>query len=419
VAGSSISDISGEKTEGCRGSFDYWIIKLDSLANIQWDRTIGGSSTDFFSCMKQTTDGGYILGGYSSSNRSFEKSENSKGGFDYWIVKLNCKGNIEWDKTIGGNSDEILTSLVQTRDGGYFIGGYSISGVSGDKTQPGKGCYDYWVVKLDSHGQILWDKTVGGSSWDYLEAVEQTSDRGYILGGYSYSDSSCDKSANNKGSTDYWIVKLNISGTIIWDKTIGGTGNNILSSIHQNADGSYIAGGSSSSAEIKPDHSSTDFDYWIVKLTSMGEMKWDKAIGGDKDDVLSSLSEVKNNFFIAAGSSTSGKSYDKTQRSRGRNDYWLVELNYDRLNKISSENTSYSSMISEKKFIVYPNPADYLLNVRVPGEGVFVLADQNGKLLLEQKIDHSGSIDVSSLPNGIYYIKNLTTSDVQKILIAR
>ncbi|MDQ3291941.1 MAG: hypothetical protein M3Q05_11700, partial [Bacteroidota bacterium] len=161
--------------------------------NKLWDKTIGGSDWDVLSIVQQTQDGGYILGGYSYSNISGDKSQNNKGGYDYWVVKLNANGAKVWDRTLGGTSDDVLTSLQQTSDGGYILAGRSESGVGGNKSQPNKGESDYWVVKLNAKGNKVWDKSFGGSGNDYLYSVQQTSDGGYVLGGWSRSGFSGNK----------------------------------------------------------------------------------------------------------------------------------------------------------------------------------------------------------------------------------
>ncbi len=124
---------------------------------------------------------------------SGDKTENSLGFYDYWIVKVNVSGDIEWDNTIGGNYVDELQSIHQTFDGGYILGGYSLSGISGDKTEKafrmfGYNTSDYWVIKLNSMGSIEWQNTIGGKNQDYLYDIQQTADSGYILGGYSFSE---------------------------------------------------------------------------------------------------------------------------------------------------------------------------------------------------------------------------------------
>ena len=117
---------------------------------IEWQNTIGGSGNDELQSINQTSDGGYILSGYSNSGISGDKTEASQGSNDYWVVKLNSLGVIEWQNTIGGSSDDRLYSINKTSDGGYILGGRSSSGISGDKTEASQGSNDYWVVKLAS-----------------------------------------------------------------------------------------------------------------------------------------------------------------------------------------------------------------------------------------------------------------------------
>ena len=189
---------------------------------IEWQNTIGGNYYDQLNSIQQTSDGGYILGGWSDSNISGDKTEDSQGNYDYWVVKLDAAGNIQWQNTIGGNSVDYLTSIQHTTDGGYILGGWSNSGVSGDKTENSQGANDYWVVKLDPIGYIQWQNTIGGGSYDYLTSIQQTTDGGYILGGMSQSDVSGDKTEICQGDFDYWVVKLDASGNIQWQNTIGG-----------------------------------------------------------------------------------------------------------------------------------------------------------------------------------------------------
>ncbi len=172
---------------------------------IQWQNTIGGSGSEALFSIVQTSDGGYILGGYSHSNISGDKTENSNGATDYWIVKTDARANIQWQNTIGGSGYDYLTSIDQTSDGGYILGGYSSSNISADKTENSIGNSDYWIVKTDSLGVIQWQNTIGGSELDVLSSIAQTSDGGYILGGYSNSDISGDKTENSNGN---WITGL-------------------------------------------------------------------------------------------------------------------------------------------------------------------------------------------------------------------
>ncbi len=300
LGGVSISDISGDKTENSQGDYDYWVVKLDSTGNIQWQNTIGGSGYDQLYSIQQTSDGGYILGGYSNSGISGDKTESSQGDYDYWVVKLDAIGNIQWQTTIGGNDADWLYSVQQTTDGGYILGGYSLSDISGDKTEGTQGGNDYWVVKLDASGNIQWQNTIGGNNDDNLTSIQQTTDGGYILGGYSYSDISGDKTENSQGSDDYWVVKLNASGNIQWQNTIGGSGYDQLYSIQQTSDGGYILGGYSESniSGDKTENSQGFDDYWVVKLDTTGNIQWQNTIGGSNFDYLTSVQKTSDGGYI-------------------------------------------------------------------------------------------------------------------------
>ncbi|SRX54179.1 T9SS type A sorting domain-containing protein [Aequorivita sp. CIP111184] len=329
MGGYSTSNISGEKTENSNGGTDIWIVKTDGSGTIMWQNTIGGSGDDFLISLKQTSDGGYILGAGSDSNISGDKTENSRGGLDYWIIKLNSSGAIVWQKTYGGAQPEFDTYVVETADGGYFVGGYSDSDISGDKTEPSNGQRDYWALKLDSNGAIIWQNAIGGSLIDRPQAAFQTSDSGFIIGGFSTSGISGDKTEANQGGSDYWIVKLNPDGTIQWQNTIGGNDNDSFRNMIQTTDGGYLVGGYSKSniSGEKTENSQGDYDYWILKLDGSGNLVWQNTIGGSGIDYLRDLKQLADNTYMISGYSNSNISGDKTENSNGGYDYWLVKLN--------------------------------------------------------------------------------------------
>ncbi len=212
IGGNTFSGISGDKTEATFGMGDFWIVKTDENGLIEWQNTIGGAGLENFYSLMQTTDGGYIIGGESSSGISGDKTESQIGYSDYWIIKLDVSGNIVWQNTIGGTGFNNLRAVEQTFDGGFIAGGFSTSGVSGDKTEASYGSYDYWILKLDPLGNIEWQNTIGGSSADYLSEIHQLADGGYIVGGYSGSGISGDKTEICNGLHDYWIVRLDNMG---------------------------------------------------------------------------------------------------------------------------------------------------------------------------------------------------------------
>jgi len=297
----------------------------------QWDARFGGNGTDVLSCFKQTKDGGYILGGFSYCGMGGDKSQANWGSDDYWIVKIDAIGNKQWDKDFGGVNDDVLFSLQQTSDGGYILGGSSSSGIGGDKTQPtwgGTGDYDYWIVKVDSNGTKQWDKDYGGTGIDYFHSLQQTTDGGFILGGYTGSGISGDKTQATKGIYDYWIIKIDSNGTKQWDQDFGGIGFDYFATLQQTTDGGYILGGSSASGigGDKTQMSWGGHDYWIVKIDSVGIKQWDKDFGGSDDDNLFSLQQTTDGGYILGGSSYSGIGGDKTGASWGMNDFWIIKI---------------------------------------------------------------------------------------------
>ncbi|HKR06682.1 MAG TPA: hypothetical protein VJY62_18755, partial [Bacteroidia bacterium] len=341
LGGTSISSISGDKTENSLGGDDYWIIKLDSIGNIQWQNTIGGFTVDELHSISQTMDGGYICGGYSVSGISGDKTESNLGGYDYWVVKLDPLGNIQWQNTIGGSNNDYLNSISQSPDGGYICGGYSSSNISGDKTENTLGPYDYWIVKLDSVGSIEWQNTVGGNSQEWLYSIVATSDGGCAGIGWSDSDSSGDKTEGNM-SLDYWIVRLDAFGNLQWENTLGGNDYDEPYSVIQTNDGGFICGGRSAS-DLSGDKSegnmgsNNTYDYWIIKLDTAGDIQWQNTIGGNDNDFLYSITQATNGDYICGGWSSSHVSGDKTENSNGSDDYWVVKL--DVFGNVQSQNS--------------------------------------------------------------------------------
>lgn len=290
--------------------------------SIIWQRTIGGSETEMLPSIMETNDGGILLAGTSNSNISGEKSENSRGGDDFWILKLDNSGIIEWQKTIGGSGNDNLTAITKTADGGYLIGGTSNSPISGEKTEPSRGMSDYWFLKIDENGTIVWQKTLGGADVDSLRNIRETVDGGYIVYGHSRSQISGDKTLPLHGVVDLWLIKLNSDRTILWQKSYGFAGNSEFYSIDFDIteNGSYMM-----SANYNPFQPGDAF--YFLQVNNTGSIIWEKYYQGDQTDITPFLSSTAEGNFIAAGTSESDASLDKTENSQGSFDYWVLELN--------------------------------------------------------------------------------------------
>jgi hypothetical protein len=332
IGGFSYSDAGGDKSEPLKnapGIIDYWIVKIDSLGNKEWDRDLGGANGDQLNSLQQTADGGYIAGGSSASVISGDKTEASWGNWDYWILKLDAAGNILWDKDFGGTATDQLSCVRQTADGGYLLAGSSASGVSGDKTQPSIGALDFWIVKTDASGNKLWDKNFGGTDADKLNSISLTDDGGYILGGSSWSPVSGDKTEGCWGSEDYWIVKIDSLGNKEWDKDFGGTDSDILYSLVQTHDGGYLLGGRSGS-DVSGNKSHPlwgGYDFWVVKINTLGVKEWDKSYGGTaNEDEFGNISLTDDGGYLIAGTSYSAIGGAKTESNLGMEQSWFLKL---------------------------------------------------------------------------------------------
>lgn len=333
LGGQSNSSISGDKTQACQGEVDYWVVKIDDKGTKQWDATFGGSSDDHLLRLQQTKDGGYILGGHSHSAVSGNKTQASHGLYDCWLVKIDAKGTKQWERAVGGSSNDTFAAVQQTKDGGYLLGATSVSPVSGDKTQAGRGNGDYWVVKLDGQGKTEWDKVVGGAGVEDLSDVVLTKDNGYLLAGRSNSGLSGDKTqpqqpANGYDQPDFWLVMLDSNGTKLWDRTLGGNNADVPKRVVRTADGGYLVGGTSmagvSGDKTQPNQGSTD--YWLVKLDPNGKKLWDRTFGGPSNDNLMDVQPTKDGGYVLGGWSISESAGDKTQPSNGLFDYWVVKV---------------------------------------------------------------------------------------------
>lgn len=291
----------GPVKSGWYGWYDYRIIKIDDNGNKVWERVFGGEFYDYLGKIISTSDGGFILAGSSLSKKYGDKSEASRGGEDYWVVKINSDGNKIWDKTIGGSGTDLLSSIIETNDGSFVLLGSSNSNISFDKSNNSVGDFDYWVVKINKDGQKLWDKTYGGTGIDYAQNILLLADGNLIIGGDSYSNQLGDKTSDSKGQSDYWIIKINSNGQKVWDKTIGGNSYDNLASIFSVSDGGYILAGNSSSS-LGFDNTTNNNDRrnvnWLVKLNSAGEKQWDQSIYRDQGSYLISIAPSLGNGYM-------------------------------------------------------------------------------------------------------------------------
>ncbi|MFX0065593.1 MAG: hypothetical protein ACFFC7_25760 [Candidatus Hermodarchaeota archaeon] len=266
---------------------DYWLVKTDSNGIMQWNQTYGGDGSDSAWALIQTTDGGYALAGGTNSYDTWRP--------DYWLVKTDSNGIMQWNQTYGGEEVDFAFALIQTTDGGYALAGWT--------TSYGAGKYDYWLVKTDSNGIMQWNQTYGGEEPDSAFALIQTTDGGYALAG--------ETSSYGAGFFDCWLVKTDNNGIMQWNQTYGGWLGDSAQALIQTTDGGYALAGWTSS------YGAGGSDFWLVKTDSNGITQWNQTYGGEKSDSAWALIQTTDGGYALAGETSS--------YGAGEYDCWLVK----------------------------------------------------------------------------------------------
>ncbi|AUP79814.1 hypothetical protein [Flavivirga eckloniae] len=317
----------GDVTNKQNDSFDYWLLKYDQNDVLQWQKTYGGSDDDRGQDIIQTSDGGFAILGYSKSN---DGNVTENNGFnDFWVSKLDATGSIIWEKSFGFSGTDNGISIIQTNDGGYLLTGVldvtASNGEGNSKSLSSKrhAGGDYWAIKLNPSGEKQWSRFFGGTFTDTPYDVVQTEDLGYIIVGSSDSDDV--DITNNKGSYDFWVIKISSIGDLVWEKSFGGSQTDEARAISKSSDGNYIIVGDTRSHDLDVSNNNGAADLWIIKINPSGGLIWEKTIGGSSFDVGRSISKTQDNGFIISGSSRSTDG--DIINNNGQNDAWIVKIN--------------------------------------------------------------------------------------------
>ena len=454
---SNDGDVTGVHTLG-----DVWVVRIDINGNIIWEKSFGGSRGESLNYIEETIDSGYIFCALSSSTDGDVSSHH--GGVDtsdIWIVKLNKHGIIEWEKSFGGSLFDSPTAIHQTSDGNYIISGFSNS-YDGDLTY-NHGDYDFWVLKINVGGVLIWQKTYGGLGEEKAYSIIETDSLNFIIvGSANYNDGDVIGIHNSMGYMDFWLLKIDSIGNIIWSNAFGGTLNDEAYAISKVSWGGYIVGGYARSHDgdvLNAYMGNNTSDYWIVKISENGILEWQKSFGGSNMDYCYTLEETSGSSLTMAGMSTS-YDYDVTGNHGGIGDIWVVNIdslgniiwqncwggssqetggfvhqeldgslylggNSNSLDgdviglhggcdawfvKLNNLNGIINNTSTQKSFLLYPNPAQDNVEILNPFNGgefknveYVKLFNLDGRLIFS--INNSHYISLSDISSGIYTLE--------------
>ena len=363
--------IAGMTNSFGAGGWDMYAVKTDAQGDTLWTHTYGGSYDDYAYDAEQTTDGGYVIAGYTASFGA--------GGCDFYVVKTNSDGDTLWTRTYGGTGNDLAYAIELTTDGGYVVAGGTESF--------GAGSFDFYVVKTNSQGDTMWTRTYGGSEEERANSIQQTSDGGYVIAGLT------DSSAYGY---PLYVVKTNSQGDTLWTRTYGAVGE-FTTPIRQTTDGGYVIAGTLFSAGY--------VDFYVVRTNGQGDTLWTRTYGGSNWDYAYSIQQTTDGGYVIAGA--------KSPLEGGASDFYVVKTGPDTPNAASDKKSVIPAAFAlEQNF---PNPFNPTTQISyaLPKGGTVTLTVSN---LLGQKVatlahemqvagTHAISFDGSALPSGIYFYR--------------
>lgn len=307
------------------GSRDFWVIKTEENGNLIWQKNFGFAGIDTGISIIQTNDTGFLLTGTiditASEGQGNSKKRTSKkhAGGDFWAIKLANNGDFEWSNFFGGSFTDTPFDVVETQNNTFIIVGSSDS--NDVDISNNKGSYDFWVVHISAKGEIIWEKSFGGSEIDGAYGVAKTADNNFVIVGDTRST---DKNVSqNNGGADIWLIKIDDNGNLIWEKSIGASGFDAARSIKLTSDNGFLISGSSRSLDNNFTNQGQN-DGLFIKVDENGEILWQKTVGGSKIDLLYDAIQIKENEYIAVGESNSNDKDINT--NKGFSDLLIIKI---------------------------------------------------------------------------------------------
>ncbi len=314
----------GDVTDKTDTSFDYWLLKYDEEGTLQWSKSYGGSGDDRGNAIVQTSDGGYAIVGYSTSADG-DVSQNA-GAQDYWIVKVNAVGELQWERSYGFSGRDEALSILETSDQGFLVvGELDVTASQGEGTTLQRQRHaggNYWALKLDSNGMLEWSNFFGGTFTDSAFEVVAANDEGYLIIGSS--DSNDIDISEHKGSYDFWVVKITAEGSLQWQKSYGGSEIDQARAAVATENGNYLIVGDTRSTDQDVGVNNGGADVWLVHIDADGGILWESTFGGSAFDVGRDISPSQDGGYFITGSS---RSLDgPLTANNGKNDVWVLKI---------------------------------------------------------------------------------------------
>lgn len=375
---------------GSHGGFESWIFKINNSGELLWQRMLGGSAWEWSQSIIKTPEGNVLVVGYTfSSNGDIPVNNGSTDGF---AATISSSGAIIWSKSYGGANADIIRSAAPTDDGGWMLFGETRSSIPGSQ-----GALDYWLIKTDAQGNLLWQKAYGGSKIDAASVILKTVDGAFLLFGYSNSDNG-DVLSHIPGHTDYdlWVIRVNATGDIVWEKSIGGAKSDQINIAIQDLNGAYLLGGGSTSSDFATNPFYGRNDAWAMKMSPAGDVIWTKTFGGYDNDFCNALLPTPDGGFIAAN--TTFSTTREVIGNHGDFDIWLVKFG-------ATVGVFSPTQAPPAAINITPNPAVSTISFQLPEHLEVVqvsVTDASGKMVLQAK--HTNQLDISALTPAWYSV---------------
>jgi hypothetical protein len=298
---------------------------------LSWVKIFGGTDEDIAHAIIQTQDGGFAVFGNTKSNDG-DITDKIYEGSDLWLLKFNADADLEWSKTYGGSGDDRGHSLVQTTDGGYMLLGYSKS--SDGIASNNEGQHDNWIIRVDELGVFMWERSFGFLGHDHAYNIIQTSDGGFLFNGFldvtasnGAGNKADDKSSSRHGVGEFWCHKIDAQGTLEWRNYFGGTSNDRSYDSVELENGNFVLVGTSESTDVDITNPKGSYDIWVVTIDSKGQLLWEKSLGGTQTDRANAVLEDQNGNIVVFGNSFS--SDGDISYSKGSSDFWIITLDFN------------------------------------------------------------------------------------------